>query len=124
MTYNILNCFVILKIIHLTNMVSLRDINRVSYENHYCNLDEFDIVLFGGRKNNNSATNEVIKLKGPEYQSSVSFTPMLAPRSSSKIAVIGSNIYVLGGYDSNYKPTPCKMYSNEKKKYNTAYLLV
>ena len=107
-------------IFHLNSMVSPRQgIPPVLYENRFCNQDKFDIVLCGGRKSKGTATNEVIKLKGPEFQSSVSFTPMLEPRSSSKIAVIGSNIYVLGGYDSNYKPTPCNMYSNEKKQWRS-----
>ena len=72
---------VFLKKIHFTNMVSLRQgIPSILYENRFCNQDEFDIVLCGGRKRNNCATNEIIKLKGPEFQASIELTPMLAPR--------------------------------------------
>ena len=70
-------------------MVSLRqDIHPVLYENRYCNQHEFDIILCGGRDRNYSSTNEVIKLKCPEFQASVKLTPMLALRSSCRTAVI------------------------------------
>ena len=74
-----------------------RDKPSVLYENRYCNQDEFDIVVCGGI-NENGIPNEVTKLTGPSLRNSVKLSPMLIPQNSSKTTVIGSNIYVLGGY--------------------------
>ena len=57
-----------------------RDKPSVLYENRYCNQDEFDIILCGERNSDYSPTNEVIKLKGPEFQASVILAPMLTSR--------------------------------------------
>ena len=84
-----------------------RDKPSVLYENRYCNQDEFDIVVCGG-KNKNAMTNNVTKLIGPDFKASVKLSPMLTLRYSSKTAVIGSNIYLLGGF-SNW--SPFEMYS-------------
>ena len=97
-----------------------RGIPSALYENRFCNQDEFDIVSCGGRKSKHVATNEVIKLKAPEFQTSYKLTPMLKPRSFSRIAVIGSDIYVLGGYDENYEWTSSfEMYSSETKQWKS-----
>ena len=85
-----------------------RDKASILYENRYCNQDEFDIVVCGG-KNKNAMTNNVTKLIGPDFKASVKLSPMLTFRYSSKTAVIGSNIYVLSGID-NWS-SPFEMYS-------------
>ena len=88
----------------------------VLYENRYCNQDEFDIVICGGRKRNNCATSKVKKLKGPEFQASIKLTPMLNERKSSKTAVVGSDIYVFGGYDRfDIWLSSFELYSAERK---------
>ena len=60
-----------------------RDKPSVLYENRYCNQDEFDIVVCGG-KNKNAMTNNVTKLIGPDFKASVKLSPMLTPRNSKK----------------------------------------
>ena len=74
-----------------------RDKPSILYENCYCNQDEFDIVVCGG-KNENGIPNKVTKLQGPDFRNSVKLSPMLTLQNSSKTSVIGSNIYVIGGY--------------------------
>ena len=56
-----------------------RDKPSVLYENRYCNQDEFDNFVFGG-KNKNAISNEVTKLQGPDFKTSVKLSPMLILR--------------------------------------------
>ena len=74
-----------------TNMTKhCRDKSSVLYENRYCNQDEFDIVICGGENYQTyKPTNEVTKLLGPDFNTSVQLTPMQTDRTSSKIAVVG-----------------------------------
>ena len=97
-----------------------RGIPSVLYENRFCNQDEFDVVLCGGRKSNYSPTNEVVKLKAPTFQTPYKLTPMLTPRSFSETAVIGSDIYVLGGCKKYYDWTSSfEMYFSETKQWKS-----
>ena len=87
----------------------------VLYENRYCNQEDFDIVVCGG-ENKNSVTNEVTELKGPCFENSKTLRPMKTKRSSSKTAVVGSDIYVLGGYVGNVNWTSSfEVYSARSK---------
>ena len=76
-----------------------RDKPSVLYENRYCTQDEFDIVVCGGKKEKGIPI-EATKLIGPNFRNSVKLSPMLTPRYSNKAAVIGSNIYVFGGFSN------------------------
>ena len=99
-------------------MSFLYDIKKPSvlYENRYCNQDEFDIVVCGGRKSSGEPTNEITELKGPDFKNSVQLTPMLNERKSSKTAVVGSDIYVFGGYDKYDRwLSSFELYSAERK---------
>ena len=93
----------------------LRGINSVLYESRYCNQSEFNVVICGGF-NKNKPTNEVVKLKGPDFKTSIKMSRMLTARKLCRTAVIGSDILVLGGYDKkrNWSST-FEMYSAKKK---------
>ena len=91
----------------------------VLYENRYCNQDEFNFVICGG-KSKGKLTNEVTELKGPDFNTSVQLTSMITPRSCGESAVIGSDIYVLGGYDTNTGwISSFEMYSTKKKQWKS-----
>ena len=85
-----------------------RDKPSVLYENRYCTQDEFDIVVCGGKKEKGIPI-EATKLISPNFRNSVKLSPMLTLRYSNKAAVIGSNIYVFGGF-SNWSSS-FEMYS-------------
>lgn len=86
------------------------------YEGRYGNQEKFDVVISGGIKINDVYSNTVINLKGPEFETPVEMSPMLTKRSSSKSAVIGNEIYVLGGYDKSYSWTSSfEVYSSKEK---------
>ena len=61
----------------------------VLYENHYCNQDDFNIVIFRGY-------DKVTEIKGPNFDISAKLRPMLNPKLFCRTAAIGSDIYVLG----------------------------
>ena len=42
--------------------------------------------------------NEVFKLKGPDFKTFAKLSPMLTPRYSCRTAVIGFDVFLLGGY--------------------------
>ena len=91
-----------------------RGIPSVLYESRYCNQEEFDVFICGGSIKRN-VTNEVTELKGPDIVIST-LRPMLTKRYLHKSAVVGSDIYILGGYDENYSWTSSfEMYSIKKK---------
>ena len=60
-------------------------------ENHYCNQDYFNIVIFGGY-------NKVTEFKGSNFYIFAKLRPMLNPKLFCRTSAIGSDIYVLGGY--------------------------
>ena len=92
----------------------------VLYENRYCNQEEFDVVICGGRNHKCAAESEVCKLKGPEFQSSVLMSRVLSGRNWCKSAVIGTDIYVLYGHDEcDGRKSSFEMYSAKKKHLKT-----
>ena len=71
----------------------------VLYENRYCGQDEFNIVVCGG-KTKEWETREVFKLEGPHFKTSVELSPMISRNFDGSTAVIGSDVYVLSGYNT------------------------
>ena len=77
-------------------------LSKVLYENRYCSLDEFSVLVYGGYTENNEALNDVYELKGPNFECS-KFPSMLEARYYCETAVINSDIVVVGGYNNDDK---------------------
>ena len=86
----------------------------VLYENRYCNQDDFSILICGGQNGNREPLNDVYELKWPKLKL-IKFPSMLEPRKECKTAVIGSDIFVVGGYKTNSYNylSSVEMYSKE-----------
>ena len=41
---------------------------KVLYENRYCNQDDFNVLVCGGRDKNNKTVKSVFKLQGPNFE--------------------------------------------------------
>ena len=92
---------------------SVFNVPKVLYENRYCSQDSFSILVCGGVNENRKAVNDVYELQGKQFKS-IKFPSMLEPRKECKTAVIGSDIFVVGGYTTTYKKLdPDYLYSIE-----------
>ena len=88
----------------------------VLYENRYCNQDGFSILICGGVNENKEAVNDVYEFEGPKFEL-IRFPSMLEPRNECKTVVIGSDIFVVGGYMNSYSKhlSSIEMFSDKTK---------
>ena len=71
----------------------------VLYENRYCDQTEFDIIINHEGKGSKYSTKSVISMKSADVKFNVVLIPILALRCFAKTAVIGSDIFVIRGFD-------------------------
>ena len=98
--------------------------SAVLYKNRYCNQEEYDVVCF--KKPVKGSPNKVIKLKGPNFTTTQTLTPMLKPHYHIERAVVGTDIYVINedGIRSSstdnhdFRNKLCEVYSQKRKKWN------
>ena len=74
------------------------NVPKVLYENRYCNLVDFSILIWGGRTQEKGVLNNIYELKVPNFECT-KFTSMLEARYFCKTAVINSDILAIGGYN-------------------------
>ena len=78
----------------------------VLYENRYCDQNEFDIIINFEEREIKDTTNSIFQTKNDNVKCNVVLISILANRCFAKTAVVGSDIFVIGGYDKVRK-TSC-----------------
>ena len=82
----------------------------VLYENRYCDLEDFGVVMCGGRDYETDSTfKEVVELTN-DNKTITKLPPMLKVRGECKTAVIGSDVYVITVDESCRISTQLKFY--------------
>ena len=69
---------------------------KVLYENRYCNQKDFSIIVCGGQNKNSEVVDDVYELRGPNFES-FKLPSLLEARRDCRIALINSDIFVVGG---------------------------
>ena len=75
----------------------------VLYENRYCDKNEFDIIICNEDKENKDSSNSFIQIESVDVKCNNVLISTSANRYYAKTAVIGSDIFVLGGFDLKIK---------------------
>ena len=75
----------------------------VLYENRYCDQNEFDIIINFEEREIKDTTNSIFQTKNDNVKCNVVLISILANRCFAKTAVVGSDIFVIGGYDNVIK---------------------
>ena len=81
---------------------SSKFVPSVLYENRYCNQKDFSIIVCGGQNKNSEVVDDVYELRGPNFES-FKLPSLLEGRRDCKTAVINSDIFVVGGWNSHSK---------------------
>ena len=79
----------------------------VLYENRYCDLNEFDIIIYHEDRESEDSTNCIIQLESVDVKCNIVFVPNSANRSYAKTAVVGSDIFNLDGNEIKVRKTFC-----------------
>ena len=69
---------------------------KILYQNRYCDLDDFNIMVCGGTGKNYTTLNDVYEINLPNFECS-KFPSMLEARLYCKTGVVNSDIVAVGG---------------------------
>ena len=75
------------------------NVSKVLYESRYCNQDDFNILVCGGKHEKKGYSNDVYQLKIPKFKFS-KFSNVSVARYNCKIVGVNSDFVVVGGYNT------------------------
>ena len=67
----------------------------VLYENRYCDLNEFDIIIYHEDRESKDSTNSIIQIENVDVKCNAVLILTSTSRYYTKTAVVGSDIFVL-----------------------------
>ena len=97
------------------NEVSSFNVPEVLYNNRYCNQDDFNIIICGGRMHK-KVLRKCIQINPSNFARTRNLPSMLEKRCSCQSVAINSDIFVAGTYTSKFVPiNSAEMFSHKNK---------
>ena len=96
------------------NELSTFSVPEVLYNNRYCNQDDFNILICGGR-NHGKPVRNCFLINPFNFSKTKELPSMLEPRYYCQTVAISSDLFVAGGYSSDGKSNSIEMFSYKNK---------